>query len=699
MPAARKVRQVIYRAGAPPYVPQQGDAAHPEVPTVPSIEEAAVASQPLPPGSLGQLQRHVRRVVLGQPALLSRTGSVVVVPSGSGPLIRTVAGVAVPQLPRASSAVFAPTMRLLRASTALPVAQPVTLAEVGAEGLETEFRHERAIFLRLLGLEKYAAAADKWVDESGACVMSEVLENLNDLSTALRAVGMTAEEGSKLAGGARTAAYAARVQVTQRLRHSYPSALGMHPRLVTAASVPVTVREQKRASAALLLALVDEASIEEGEQEHGVQPEPAVEEPAVDSGDAANAQPAPATGAAGIVDAALDDDDARGMGVVDDKHRHRTLKKQDKRPRWFTPPRHRWRVDEKLLRARIPTEQELTAVTRAQEVARAAVLAEWGDEPEGQAAASSDEVRRRRRQAPDEGTFHGMRTAFLAKYKAAILSELQKFEPDIEIVPADVSMKVEQKFMAAVGESGEVPTFGYHGTRQANIPSILERGLLVPSDETGVRVANGAAHGIGIYTGLPGAAGLSRGFCDSDKMIICGVVDPKAEPVNLPEDPDEAGTPSGCTGQERPRQPFVGGHRQSRKHVPTAPAAALAQTGGLPFPHENRDEGHLKVCGAARIFFEDSYVAPLFVAKRPGTDLVPPASEARLNMLSAEQAGRGQVLIRQTGRTVWRPPEPSRGWNEIRVKRVLVRKERDAERNAARRVKVIARTTSANSQA
>ena len=46
--------------------------------------------------------------------------------------------------------------------------------------------------------------------------------------------------------------------------------------------------------------------------------------------------------------------------------------------------------------------------------------------------------------------------------------------------------------------------YGYHGTRQANIPSILGTGLKVPGNESGVRVANGSAHGVGIYTGPPG---------------------------------------------------------------------------------------------------------------------------------------------------------------------------------------------------
>ena len=49
-----------------------------------------------------------------------------------------------------------------------------------------------------------------------------------------------------------------------------------------------------------------------------------------------------------------------------------------------------------------------------------------------------------------------------------------------------------------------VPDYGYHGTRVQNIPSILSTGLKVPGQQSGVRVANGSAHGVGIYTGMPG---------------------------------------------------------------------------------------------------------------------------------------------------------------------------------------------------
>ena len=62
----------------------------------------------------------------------------------------------------------------------------------------------------------------------------------------------------------------------------------------------------------------------------------------------------------------------------------------------------------------------------------------------------------------------------------------------------------EERFMKEQKETLTTPDYGFHGTRAANIPSILSTGLRVPGQESGVRVANGSAHGVGIYTGMPG---------------------------------------------------------------------------------------------------------------------------------------------------------------------------------------------------
>ncbi len=67
-----------------------------------------------------------------------------------------------------------------------------------------------------------------------------------------------------------------------------------------------------------------------------------------------------------------------------------------------------------------------------------------------------------------------------------------------------VKFMTQEKFVQEQKETAVVPDYGYHGTRVANIPSILTTGLKVPGADSGVGVANGSAHGVGIYTGMPG---------------------------------------------------------------------------------------------------------------------------------------------------------------------------------------------------
>jgi hypothetical protein len=63
------------------------------------------------------------------------------------------------------------------------------------------------------------------------------------------------------------------------------------------------------------------------------------------------------------------------------------------------------------------------------------------------------------------------------------------------------------------------PTMLFHGTRGCNVASIVDRGLLIPGSG-GVRVLNGTAHGVGIYTATN--ASTSRGYTDPYcVMFIC----------------------------------------------------------------------------------------------------------------------------------------------------------------------------------
>lgn len=527
------------------------------------------------------------------------------------------------------------------------------------------------------GLTAKAEAAEKWVDEMGACDLEEIVENVDDFSKAL---GLAAQETERLRTAASSAAAAARQE-----------AHASKARIPTALSTPVTAAEHARAKESLCLSLFDHVA-----------------------GSAESSEDAAA------LDEALEQEEAVQGADVTVRGRLRRENKGEKKARfrWATPPRHRWRVDEHLLRQRIPTEAELKAVENAKAAAEAAVIAEWGEpEPEQEESQLGKSRRRpfRRRRKPESNdpfeSFRSLRAAFLREYGSAIRLELGQ---DVTIEPADVSENVQNKFMQTVRTNGwgMLPTFGYHGTKNSRIPSILERGLLVPGHASGISVANGSAHGVGIYTGLPGAAGLSRGFCDSSNMLICGVVDPAATPVaHVEEEEAEAQLDNPSAAQVAPRVirrvGGQGGHRNHHRpvqHVVQVAPMRPASGGWQGWPCENRENSVLRVAGAARIFFDDSYVAPLFVAQQhTATNAVPyPGKwapvptrdraagtplESNTNKAGQVWVGRQRVFIKESGQRVWLPPQPTRGWNEVHVKRRVVARERDQKRAVERTTK------------
>eukprot|EP00913_Durusdinium_trenchii_P000319 g292.t1 len=112
------------------------------------------------------------------------------------------------------------------------------------------------------------------------------------------------------------------------------------------------------------------------------------------------------------------------------------------------------------------------------------------------------------------------------------------FEGPVKLEKAQVGREVQQRFLEAMqGGYPILPTF--HGSnertrrakkrhetgRETNYRSILERGLLIPGRGNELRVANGSAHGLGIYTANVTNPRLSMGFCTAPKMLVCGVLD------------------------------------------------------------------------------------------------------------------------------------------------------------------------------
>lgn len=109
----------------------------------------------------------------------------------------------------------------------------------------------------------------------------------------------------------------------------------------------------------------------------------------------------------------------------------------------------------------------------------------------------------------------------------------------INVKPSPVSKVVQERFLNARCLGGFVRP-AYHGTNVANLPTIYENGLLIPGQDNNLKVVNGSAHGLGIYTANEDSPSLSWGYCrapsDNEKrMMVCGVLDdaliPESESV------------------------------------------------------------------------------------------------------------------------------------------------------------------------
>lgn len=104
------------------------------------------------------------------------------------------------------------------------------------------------------------------------------------------------------------------------------------------------------------------------------------------------------------------------------------------------------------------------------------------------------------------------------------------FGPNAVLSKTCLSGGLENQFMrrlrACAGAWENSVCLAFHGTKTKNFSSIFRKGFLLPGTHPGrVPIANGNAHGPGIYTAKEGCADLSHGFCDSKSMLVCGVID------------------------------------------------------------------------------------------------------------------------------------------------------------------------------
>eukprot|EP00442_Polarella_glacialis_P003298 CAMPEP_0115066740 /NCGR_PEP_ID=MMETSP0227-20121206/10984_1 /TAXON_ID=89957 /ORGANISM="Polarella glacialis, Strain CCMP 1383" /LENGTH=540 /DNA_ID=CAMNT_0002452693 /DNA_START=96 /DNA_END=1718 /DNA_ORIENTATION=- len=345
------------------------------------------------------------------------------------------------------------------------------------------------------------------------------------------------------------------------------------------------------------------------------------------------------------------------------------------------------RVSMSLLQARAPTADEVQAAA----VARAL----W----EGTADGDEEDSE----QTPEtiaEQTFEAFRREFLHKHK----DEIDRAALGV-LSEAPINGEVKSRFLETCERFGPAAVvLGYHGTAERNLGSIFKRGLLVPKKQNGVSVANGSAHGVGIYLAESGADNLSRGFLrGSTKMLICGVVDSTLVP--------EPKSPHDENFDKFARSHFVcrgGGlaHRLHRK--PAAQLAKLQQQkmmkqqqqpirflSGRPIYIE---DGRIRHAGNAMIVFKDEHVAPLFVSdstpqleiadiKIPGSFGHNLVAHRLANLAMCAQTGLALKQCWDGENIVWMPPQPVVERHAIAVKRCLTKRWRQFERNSLRHEK------------
>lgn len=487
-------------------------------------------------------------------------------------------------------------------------------------------------FLQRLSLLAYFEPVKKWCEEQGACDVMELVENADDLASALM---LPVTKRDELKNGA---------AVAKAINEKYIDYVASaKQKLKKALSTPVTQTETQRAQTAqaqtaqtvrlgmavlhAALAPIGEA-MERTETDYWDQMEDAAHQKAME-------------------DPTLSRDCEvikRGSQKEYDYYCH-------------------YHIDEHLLRQRNPTDAEIEVKDRALKAAREEIMDQWGPDDDYQTAAKTSK----------HAAFDEMRQQFLEQYAGNLHSELGK---GYKLTPAEVAPGIKEKFMKEQKETLAVPDYGYHGTKVANIPSILSTGLKVPGQNSGVRVANGSAHGVGIYTGMPGNLWLSKGFSDTSNMLICGVLDPDAPPrprVAVPT--TKAATVTAPA--------LKSGHRNH--HRPAAPVVAAA-----PAPvytcTEFRKTDEIKVIGGARVIFKEERVAPLFIAQPANSSET--FSPHPVHAKAASRGGsKGQVYIPETGEVVWDCWEAVRCTETRRLKRRLVTKERQQQRQSLRLLK------------
>lgn len=126
-------------------------------------------------------------------------------------------------------------------------------------------------------------------------------------------------------------------------------------------------------------------------------------------------------------------------------------------------------------------------------------------------------------------TFEDLRTEFLNMYGGHIRDALAGVLGNgTTLLNAQLAPEIERCFMNECDTLMRLPANlipVFHGTSSSSHASIFQRGLLIPSDSNGVRVAHGSAYGKGVYATIGNSVAMSRSYCSENRMLVCGLLD------------------------------------------------------------------------------------------------------------------------------------------------------------------------------
>lgn len=237
----------------------------------------------------------------------------------------------------------------------------------------------------------------------------------------------------------------------------------------------------------------------------------------------------------------------------------------------------------------------------------------------------------------------------------------QELGHDVVLCPIYPEEKVQKRFFDACRDLSHSISIGYHGTKKGNLSAIARNGLMVPGKASGIGIANGSAHGIGVYTARLGQAALSKRFSDTGAVFVCAICDTSSRTDDF--------VPSAVRvmrNDDFPKRRYIGNHNVKQ---------------------ESDEVLHV---GHAMVVFEDRCIVPLFLAS-PSRPCVPktssgyePAQQVGRRRLAVPDAGMPGIVragrdLRQLGRTVWMAPLPLADATPTmkRMKRLIVRKTHD----------------------